>query len=307
MEPHEVSHPRLLLRFIAHRISRKAHPAPSSPALRRRSVSATGLQFTSKQIRRFLAATDGTAIPALHDFRYLPPTAPAVWETALTLELLRRQEFPLPLRGLIHLGGERTYLRTAGARDAFELEVALESIRESRSGSILALTTEFRNEKGYLYAEGRTDLLFRGYHRSRAGAGAGPPEEAPSPGRWQEIARWQLGSTAGLRYAAASGDFNPIHLSRASARIFGFDRPVLHGFCLEAMISHALIERRFAGDVGALRRMSIRFESPVRLPCSTVLRVADRGGSGADFRVDGGEAGERPFATGSFVGGIVQG
>ena len=307
MEPHEVSRPRILLRFIAHRISRKVSTPSTRPPLPTSSVCATGLQFTPTQLGRFLAASEGTEIPSLSEGRYLPPTAPAVWETALTLELLRREDFPLPVRGLIHLGGERTYLRTAGSRDSFELQVAMGSIRDSRSGSILSLVTTFRNQKGYLYAEGRTDLLFTGYHRARARADEPPPEEPGSTDRWEEIARWRLGSTAGLRYAAASGDFNPIHLSRVTALMFGFDRPILHGFCLEGMVSHALIQSRFDGDVGALRRLSIRLVSPVRLPGTAVLRIAPRVGSGADFRVDGGDPAERPFATGSFAGGIVQG
>ena len=41
--------------------------------------------------------------------------------------------------------------------------------------------------------------------------------------------RWALAADAGRRYAAVSGDRNPIHLSSLAAKAFGFPRAIAHG------------------------------------------------------------------------------
>src|SRR6266487_1403229 len=40
---------------------------------------------------------------------------------------------------------------------------------------------------------------------------------------------WELPADLGRRYAAVSGDRNPIHLYRLTAWLFGFRRPIAHG------------------------------------------------------------------------------
>jgi acyl dehydratase len=42
-------------------------------------------------------------------------------------------------------------------------------------------------------------------------------------------AEWALPQDAGRRYAALSGDWNPIHLWGWSARLFGLRQPIIHG------------------------------------------------------------------------------
>jgi len=45
---------------------------------------------------------------------------------------------------------------------------------------------------------------------------------------------WLLATNKGLKYAAISGDYNPIHIATFSAKLFGFKRNIAHGFCLLA-------------------------------------------------------------------------
>ncbi len=72
----------------------------------------------------------------------------------------------------------------------------------------------------------------------------------------------------GRRYAAVSGDRNPIHLYPLTARAFGFPRAIVHGMWLKARVLAALEARlpdAFSVDVA--------FKAPVLLP-STVSFVA---------------------------------
>nr|WP_296773459.1 MaoC/PaaZ C-terminal domain-containing protein [Rhodococcus sp. (in: high G+C Gram-positive bacteria)] len=65
-----------------------------------------------------------------------------------------------------------------------------------------------------------------------------------------------------IKYAGASGDFNPIHLDEDTARKMGLDGIIAHG-----MLSMGLLGQ-YAGSVeGAafVRRLSVRFRAMVRV------------------------------------------
>ncbi len=55
-------------------------------------------------------------------------------------------------------------------------------------------------------------------------------------------AEWKLPGDLGRRYAAASGDRNPIHLHALSAKAFGFPRAIAHGMWTKARCMAALEE-----------------------------------------------------------------
>ena len=81
-----------------------------------------------------------------------------------------------------------------------------------------------------------------------------------------------------VRYAGASGDFNPIHIDEEFAKQVGLPGKILHGLWLMAQVARAQTEA--AGGPEALRRLSVQFrgmgfpeqELVVR---STVREVAD--------------------------------
>ena len=60
-----------------------------------------------------------------------------------------------------------------------------------------------------------------------------------------------------VRYAGASGDFNPIHVDEASARSVGLPGRILHGLWTMAQVARAHTEA--AGGPAALRRLSVQF------------------------------------------------
>ncbi|MEX2584582.1 MAG: MaoC/PaaZ C-terminal domain-containing protein, partial [Gemmatimonadota bacterium] len=130
-------------------------------------------------------------------------------------------------------------------------------------------------------------------------------EDARDPGgEWRTLRGWTLASSLGRRYAAVSGDVNPIHLFRATARPFGFRSQILHGRCIEALVAHSLVESVLGGDPGALRRITVRFSAPLELPAQVTLQAADRPGGGF-FRVVG-DPTARPYAEGTWTG-VAQG
>ena len=81
-----------------------------------------------------------------------------------------------------------------------------------------------------------------------------------------------------VRYAGASGDFNPIHIDEEFAKAVGLPGKILHGLWMMAQVARAQTEA--TGGPEALRRLSVQFrgmgfpeqELVVR---STVREVAD--------------------------------
>jgi acyl dehydratase len=60
-----------------------------------------------------------------------------------------------------------------------------------------------------------------------------------------------------VRYAGASGDFNPIHIDDDFARHVGLPGRILHGLYSMAQVARAASEA--AGGPHALRRLNVRF------------------------------------------------
>ncbi|HEY2770416.1 MAG TPA: MaoC/PaaZ C-terminal domain-containing protein [Solirubrobacteraceae bacterium] len=60
-----------------------------------------------------------------------------------------------------------------------------------------------------------------------------------------------------VRYAGASGDFNPIHIDEAFAQQVGLPGRILHGLWTMAQVARAHTEA--AGGPDTLRRLSVQF------------------------------------------------
>jgi acyl dehydratase len=60
-----------------------------------------------------------------------------------------------------------------------------------------------------------------------------------------------------VRYAGASGDFNPIHIDEEFAKAVGLPGKILHGLWTMAQVARAQTEA--AGKPEALRRLSVQF------------------------------------------------
>jgi acyl dehydratase len=82
-----------------------------------------------------------------------------------------------------------------------------------------------------------------------------------------------------VRYAGASGDFNPIHIDEEFAKSVGLPGRILHGLWTMAQVARAQTEA--AGGPQALKRLSVQFrgmgvlQEEIRVT-SKVREVADR-------------------------------
>ncbi|GAA2946476.1 MULTISPECIES: MaoC family dehydratase [Streptomyces] len=199
----------------------------------------------------------------------LPLTYPQVLGFPLAMRLMSGRDFPLPLLGLVHTSITVTRHRGMPATGAYELAVRVEGLAPHRRGTEATVVTELR-EGGDVVWESSSTYLAR--HRTPRPAGApgapgAPGEDVRKP--LPAVAEWRLAEDVGRRYAAASGDRNPIHLHPLTARLFGFPRAIAHGMwtlarCLAAHGTPDSCHVRAA------------FKAPVLLP-GTVTYAAENG------------------------------
>jgi acyl dehydratase len=67
-----------------------------------------------------------------------------------------------------------------------------------------------------------------------------------------------------VKYAGASGDFNPIHWSERIARSVGLPGVIAHGMYTMAQAGKFVAE--WAGDPGAVTEFGVRFSAMVQVP-----------------------------------------
>ena len=87
-----------------------------------------------------------------------------------------------------------------------------------------------------------------------------------------------------VRYAGASGDFNPIHIDEEFARQVGLPGRILHGLWTMAQVARAHTEA--AGGPEALARLSVQFRGMGVMEEEITVTGTVREVDGATARVD---------------------
>ena len=88
-----------------------------------------------------------------------------------------------------------------------------------------------------------------------------------------------------VRYAGASGDFNPIHWNERVAREVGLPDVIAHGNLTLAITGRLLTD--WLGDPGALTEFGARFTKPVVVPDDGVGALLEVGGTVTEKLEDG--------------------
>jgi acyl dehydratase len=88
-----------------------------------------------------------------------------------------------------------------------------------------------------------------------------------------------------IRYAGASGDFNPIHWDQRAAREVGLPDVIAHGMLTMALANRLVTT--WAGDPGALVECAVRFTRPLVVPDGPDGTLVELSGTVAQRRDDG--------------------
>ncbi len=153
------------------------------------------------------------------------------------------------------------------------------SLRSGRMGTRFTMRVVSSYEDGTPVVEQFATMLIRGIGAGEDG-GQAPPAHAFLP----EAKAAKLASVAGsvdlnqaVRYAAASGDANPIHVDDDAAKAVGLPGVILHGMCTMALSGRDIVDELGGGDPMRLRRLAVRFYRPVFPGNDLVTTMYDAG------------------------------
>ena len=218
----------------------------------------------------------------------------------VSLALMARRDFPFALLGLVHLRNRILQHRAVQVGELVDVECRVRDLRPHRKGRTFEAVSTILGEDGEIIATDVSTYLVRGGGEPDAGEPSGTSPSATEERREfvppRPSGRWSLPPDAGRRYAAVSGDVNPIHLSALSAKAFGFPRAIAHGMYTA---SRAFTESRV--DLSRPLRWDVSFDAPVTLPGSVLVSYEDDAAAGSvtctGWRASRGEKGSRRCFT----------
>jgi acyl dehydratase len=210
--------------------------------------------------RRRLAAYDRVCGFRLSDA--LPATYPHVLAFPLTMELMASGSFPFGVLGLVHVGNAIEQLRPLDAGEPLDLRVWADRLADHPRGRTVDIVAEgyaggelaWRDRSTYLHREGTAPARAHGTVEGSDPSGAEPGAE------------WDVPGDIGRRYAAVSGDRNPIHMHGLAARLFGQKAAIAHGMWTKARCVAAL-----DGHLPAAFTVDVAFKLPVLLPAKVAF------------------------------------
>ncbi len=168
------------------------------------------------------------------------PLAPGSSETAVfsgalhslafpvAMSVLTRQDFPLPVMGMVHLTNTVQHVMDVAVGEELTATAWTENLRSHRAGTVVDAVVTLTRGDGTVVWAGRSGYLAKGESGAIAGDGARTSDEESKDSALtvpfnapQQTAQWPLKADTGREYAGVSGDYNPIHLSGPSAKALG--------------------------------------------------------------------------------------
>lgn len=122
-----------------------------------------------------------------------------------------------------------------------------------------------------------------------------PPFDSPAvcgemPAAGEPLPPYRCGASRAdlVRYAGASGDWNPIHWDHDSARSAGLPGTIVHGLLMAAWMANAVC--RFTTSPDPLRALEVRFRNPLRPSAGAVVTGSVTSDGSCDVALSAGEA-----------------
>jgi acyl dehydratase len=235
---------------------------PAVPGLNRLpGIKKTGGALPDVTLRREDVAVERAAVQRYAEVCGFPnkDVAPVpylhVLAFPLHMRLMTDARFPFPAIGTVHLENSMTQHRPVAVGERVSLTLRADNLRTSTKG--LAWDMNVTASVGEEVVWESVSTYLRVGKADREGGDPGmelASVRAAGP-------TWRLPDDLGRRYAAVSGDRNPIHLYPLTAKALGFPRHIAHGMWSKARCIAAL-ENRLPDAV----RVDVAFKKPILLP-----------------------------------------
>jgi acyl dehydratase len=176
--------------------------------------------------------------------------------------------------GVLHAEQSFEYKRIPAVDQELRASAEITKSRQFRDSYIVQVAENLQTADGEPVLTGSSTLVVAPQKAlSESRRSPSPSLEAASAGDGPEVVASATGCanlSELVRYAGASGDFNPIHWDAAYARSFGFEHPIVHGMLIYHWAIWTLYEQFGKERPFAAR---IKFVSPLYAGESASLRI----------------------------------
>lgn len=206
----------------------------------------------------------------------LPLTYPFTLVFPTVMSLMVGSEFPFPAIGSVHIENVIVQHRPISVSEPLDLAVHAENLRPHPKGTQVDLVSEVSVGRELVWRQVSTFLKMHATGAPKEPRSERADETPPRPMRTLRVDQKTIS-----RYAAVSGDRNPIHVSSLGAKAFGFPRTIAHGMWSAAAVLGA-VEGRIPDAV----TYRVKFGKPVILPATVNVyadEVSTESGTGWDL------------------------
>jgi acyl dehydratase len=215
-----------------------------------------------EQYKKFVGFTNDPGIPLSYVY---------LFAQRAQLSMMMDSRFTYPVPGLVHMANSMQSIGLVDATLPMDLKITATQEPVTQTGRLCILFKVTIEQLGMPKVSCTSRYLGKRGNKKDAAKDNFEPQSNLEP-----LADWAVPQDTGRRYAALSGDYNPIHLWPWSARLFGFKKPIAHGMYSVAK-AQALIETSLGKPVTSL---DATFVMPASLPSHTQLSVGTK-----DFRL----------------------
>jgi acyl dehydratase len=163
---------------------------------------------------------------------------------------------------ILHGEEQIVHHRPIHAGDTLVFTPSLLSVEDKGRHGAYAIRVAAETEGGDPVNEQLATIIVRG-----AGSGekrpSAPREEPEPPGEPAVSFSRHVAEDMPTRYAAASGDPNPIHVDDGVAKMVGLPGVINHGLGTLSLVTGGLVEHLAGGDPASVRRIKARFTDVV--------------------------------------------
>ena len=151
------------------------------------------------------------------------------------MKMLTHKAFPIGLLGAVHLRNRIQQIRPIRVNEEMNIHCEIGAWRITEKGLEFDFSTQVIIKSQLVWSEISTYFKKGRYQQVKE---TNTQENPHNPATFEldtlndakVSSQWYLPKNRGKAYAKISGDYNPIHISKNLAKLFGLKRDIAHGF-----------------------------------------------------------------------------
>ncbi|WP_157576963.1 MaoC/PaaZ C-terminal domain-containing protein [Pseudoalteromonas rubra] len=239
------------------RASCKRTIATGAPLLPVTVLKCQGMRVSEQKLRQF------NSVIGWNKSEQLPPTFVHIMAFPLQMSLVLEESFPFALMGLVHIKNTISQLRPIHINESLDIKCYSSDLISHKRGWQFTLNTEAYVGDELVWRSASTNLLRQEVQTIARGNMPALRKPIEPKGATEN---WTLANNLGRNYAKVSGDYNLIHLYPLTAKLYGFQRHIIHGMWSKGRVLSALSD-----VLPPAFEAHVKFKNPILLPAEIIF------------------------------------